>query len=145
MLILYVDLEWCRRWYVLARVACRANKLIGVDTCLATFRGAIRTLNSTVSDPSLCLEGVAQFCVLWSAVGFPLSVRDPISASGDPRPLIWSDLLLYYVCIILALLLLFLLPVCLALRPAGLDDVVFPLIFASLLSSLILRRTGGAR
>ena len=60
---------------------------------LATFRGEIRTLNSTVSDPSLCLEeeGVAQFCVLWSVVGFPLSVRDQISASGDPRPLKWSD------------------------------------------------------
>ena len=92
--LLYVELEWCRRWYLLARVACRANKLIGVDTCLATFRGAIRTLNSTVSDPSGCLEGVAQFCVLWSAEGFPLSVRDPISSSGDPRPLTCIKLVL---------------------------------------------------
>ena len=84
MLILYVDLEWSRRWYVLAGVACRANKLIGVDTCLATFRGAIRTLNSNVSDPNLCL--------LWSAMGFQLSVRDPISASRcDPRSLISCD------------------------------------------------------
>ena len=55
--------------YVLARVACRANKLIGADTCLATFRGWIRTLNFTVSDPSGCLEGVAQFCVLFNVGG----------------------------------------------------------------------------
>ena len=29
--------------------------------------------------------------MLWSAAGIPLPVRDPISASDDPRPLIWSD------------------------------------------------------